>query len=211
LSRTAPILTLLATLLLAGCAGRIAEPLPEGLTDQPPENFAQLQQQRAGFTHWTLQGKLAVRQPSDSGSAVINQWTQQGAHYQLALSSSFLVIGRTRMSGVPGYIELAVGGETYRSSDPDSLLEDATGWRLPIDSLVWWVRGLPDPGEDYRLLFNEDEELAAIRQSDWEIRYERWNGFVEDMPPLPARITAVKGDKQIRVVVTRWSPSEDDA
>ncbi|WP_404368685.1 lipoprotein insertase outer membrane protein LolB [Marinobacter sp.] len=195
----------LAALVLAGCAAKPLEPLPEGLTEQPPEDWSQRQQALLAFTHWTLTGKLAVRQGEDSGSAVINRWTQRGASYELSLSSAFLGMGHTRLSGVPGYLELTLpDGETYRSSDPDALTEAATGWQLPLDSLVWWIRGLPSPASNFRLLFDDQDRLAVIYQQGWEIRYDRWREFVPGKPELPARINALKEDRRVRVVVTSW-------
>ncbi|MBS3804708.1 MAG: outer membrane lipoprotein LolB [Oleiphilaceae bacterium] len=199
------LLTVLAALTLAGCAAKPLEPLPEGLTDQPPENWTQRQQERAELRHWELQGKLAVKQESDSGSAIINRWVQHEESYDLSLSSAFLGMGRTQLIGTPGFIELSLpDGETYSSSDPTGLIEAATGWRLPIDSLVWWIRGIPAPSGDFRLLFDDSNRLAVIRQQGWEIRYDRWRDFIEGYPELPARITAVKEDKQVRVAVTAW-------
>lgn len=199
------LLIVLAAMTLAACASKPLEPLPEGLTDQPPEGWTQRQQQRAELQHWRLQGKLAVKQESDSGSAVINRWVQHEESYDLSLSSTFLGMGRTQLVGTPGFIELSLpDGETYSSSDPKGLIEAATGWRLPIDSLVWWIRGLAAPEGDFRLLFDGNDRLAVIRQQGWEIRYDRWQTFIEGYPELPARITAIKNDKQVRVAVTGW-------
>ncbi|MEP1584660.1 MAG: lipoprotein insertase outer membrane protein LolB, partial [Marinobacter sp.] len=161
---------------------------------------------------WELTGKLAVRQPSDSGTAVINYWKQDRETYELALSSSFLGMGRTTLEGVPGFIELTLpNGERYQSGDPESLVNAATGWLLPIDSLAWWIRGLPGPDGDFRLFFDDKGQLAVIRQLGWEIRYDRWQAFIEGYPHLPARITAVKGEKRVRVVVTSWNQTDGDS
>lgn len=199
-------LTILAiTLALSACATIRQEPLPAGLTDQPPADWADRQQALQSFSHWELTGKLAVRQPGDSGSAVINRWTQTQEHYELALSSSFLGLGSTRLAGSPGFIELELSnGETYASSDPQGLIYAATGWELPIDALVWWVRGLPAPEGDFRLAFGKDGQLAQIEQRGWTIRYERWRGFMDDRPALPARLTARKEEKLVRLVVSSW-------
>lgn len=203
------LLILLSALLLAACAAKPLEPLPEGLSAQPPVGWDVRQQERAGLQHWELRGKLAVKQESDSGSAVINRWTQQGESYDLALSSAFLGMGRTQLTGTPGFIELTLpDGESYRSGDPQQLIEAATGWRLPIDSLVWWIRGLTAPEGDFRLLFDDNDQLAVIEQQGWEIRYDRWQDFIEGYPPLPARITALKDDKRVRVAVTSWQELE---
>ncbi|SDX26323.1 outer membrane lipoprotein LolB [Marinobacter mobilis] len=193
------------TLWLSACTTITLDPLPEGLTDQPPLDWQQRQTQLQSLQRWQLQGKLAVRQPSDSGSAIINYWTQQHEAYELSLSSAFLGLGTTELKGVPGFISLTLSdGETYHSADPEALVEAATGWQLPLESLPWWIRGLPNPASDYRLYFDGDHKLALIRQDGWEIRYDRWNRFMADKPELPARITAVSGEKRVRVAVTQW-------
>ncbi|WP_420390657.1 lipoprotein insertase outer membrane protein LolB [Marinobacter sp.] len=201
-----------AALTLSGCSSLTVDPLPEGLTEQPPVNWSKTSARRDQLQHWELTGKLAVRQPSDSGTAVINYWKQDRETYELALSSSFLGMGRTTLEGVPGFIELTLpNGERYQSGDPESLVNAATGWLLPIDSLAWWIRGLPGPDGDYRLFFDDKGQLAVIRQLGWEIRYDRWQAFIEGYPPLPSRITAVKGEKRVRVVVTSWNETDGDS
>jgi len=200
-----------AALVLGGCTSLRVDPLPEGLTEQPPADWRETSNRRDQLRHWELTGKLAVRQPSDSGTAVINYWKQDREAYELALSSSFLGMGRTTLEGVPGFIELTLpDGERYQSGDPEALVNAATGWQLPIDSLAWWIRGLPGPEGDFRLFFDDQNRLAVIRQLGWEIRYDRWQSFIDDHPPLPARITAVKGEKRVRVVVTSWRQTDGD-
>ncbi|MDO3723013.1 lipoprotein insertase outer membrane protein LolB [Marinobacter sp. chi1] len=191
--------------LVSACTTIQVEPLPEGMTDQPPANWTGRSEQLRQFDHWRLMGKLAIRQPSDSGTALINQWVQKGEVYDLALSSSFLGMGSTRLKGTPGFIELTLpGGDIYQSGDPEALVEAATGWQLPLNHLIWWIRGLPAPGEDFRLLFGTDQQLAIIRQSGWEIRYDRWQKFLPSHPSLPAKITALKDDKRVRLVISDW-------
>ncbi|MBL1273026.1 MAG: outer membrane lipoprotein LolB [Oceanospirillales bacterium] len=190
---------------LSACTTIQLEPLPEGMTDQPPADWQDRSTKLRRFDHWQLSGKLAVRQPSDSGTAIINYWIQEGEAYDLGLSSSFLGMGSTNLKGVPGFIELTLSnGETYRSGDPDALMKAATGWQLPMESLTWWIRGLPAPDGDFRLLFDDRGGLAMIRQAGWEIRYDRWHELQGDVPALPARITALKEDKRVRVVVSSW-------
>ena len=192
-------------LALTGCTTIQLDPLPEGMTDQPPADWAKRTAILTRFDDWLLSGKLAVKQPSDSGTAIINRWQQQGERYHLSLSSSFLGLGSTQLKGMPGFIELTMtDGETYQSSDPETLVAAATGWQLPIDSLAWWIRGLPAPDGDFRLLFDDQNRLTILKQNGWEIRYDRWHTFVENLPELPARVTALKDDKRVRVVVSRW-------
>ena len=203
LARTLAALIMLAT--LGACTTIQIDPLPDGMTDQPPAHWTTRAAILGELDHWKLTGKLAVRQPSDSGTAIINHWIQDGEAYDLALSSSFLGMGSTTLKGVPGFIELTLpNGETYRSGEPEALVEAATGWQLPLENLTWWIRGLPSPASDYRLLFDDQGTLAIIRQNGWEIRYDRWQTFLSSYPALPARITALKDEKRVRLVVSDW-------
>ncbi|MGC8121337.1 lipoprotein insertase outer membrane protein LolB [Marinobacter sp. VGCF2001] len=203
------LLLALLAVIASGCTTIQLEPLPEGMTNQPPGDWAERSHRLSRFDQWQLQGKLAVKQPSDSGTALINAWRQQGERYDLTLSSSFLGMGTTRLQGVPGFIELTLtNGDIYQSSDPEHLVAAATGWNLPIDNLAWWIRGLPAPDGDFRLLFDEQRQLAIIRQGGWEIRYDRWQGFIDNLPALPARITALNGDKRVRVVISQWQQED---
>ncbi len=197
---------LLALLLvISGCASIDLEPLPEGLTDEQPESWDQHQETLNRLDQWRLSGKLAVRQPSDSGTAIVNHWKQNGGRYDIALSSSFLGMGSTRLQGTPDFIELTMpGGDRYQSGDPEALVEAATGWLLPLGNLSRWIKGLPGSEGSYRLLFDDQGQLALIRQQGWEIRYDRWENFIDGMPPLPARLTAVKGEKRVRLVISDW-------
>lgn len=203
--------SMLAVLLvIGGCASVELEPLPEGLTDQQPEDWLEQQSRLDQLTQWQLSGKLAVRQPSDSGTAIVNHWTQNGKHYDIGLSSSFLGMGSTRLQGTADFIELTMpGGDRYQSGDPEAVVEAATGWQLPLGNLTRWIKGQPGTEGRYRLLFDDQGQLALIRQQGWEIRYDRWNRFVDGYPRLPARLTAVKGEKRVRLVVSDWETPGD--
>ncbi len=200
------LITLTATLiLLSGCASFDVEPLPEGLTDEAPAHWPADRARLEQLDRWQLTGKLAVRQPSDSGTALINQWTQRGGAYDIALSSSFLGMGSTRLRGTPDFIDLTLpSGDRYQSGDPESLVNAATGWQLPLGNLPQWVKGLPGNNGDARLLFDPEGKLVMIRQQGWEIRYDRWDTFFSDVPPLPTRLTAVNGEKRVRLVIADW-------
>ena len=182
IKRFASILALL--FVLQGCASFDVTPLPEGLTDEPPASWASTQAQLSQLTHWQLTGKLAVRQPSDSGTALINHWKQNGVAYDIGLSSSFLGMGSTRLVGTPGFINLTLpNGDRYQSGDPEALVEAATGWQLPLANLTQWIKGLPGKEGDARLLFDDQNKMVQIEQQGWEIRYDRWNRFLADYPP----------------------------
>lgn len=152
---------------------------------------------------WTLQGKLGVRSPSESGSGTVF-WLQQQDNYDIRLSGP-LGRGATRIQGSDAGVTLDIAGQQPSSaSSAEALLEQQIGWRLPVEHLLWWVRGLPAPTSPSRLQLNPDSQLARLSQSGWTIEYSRYqeiNGM-----QLPQRLQLSGHDMLLTLVITRWEP-----
>src|SRR5690606_18888434 len=83
----------------------------------------------------------------------------------------------------------------------EDLLEQQIGWRLPVENLLWWVRGLPAPDSPSRLQLNPDSRLARLAQAGWTVEYSRYQEVEgvqlpqrlqlsgHDMPPTMNRAT----------------------
>lgn len=196
---------LLATLWLSACSTQIITPQGLILTDRQPKGWADRLETLTQFDHWSLQGKLAVSQPDRNESAIINEWQQSGDFFHLQLSSAFLGLGSTQISGLPGGIALINSdGEHFYSTAPEALLLVQTGWQLPIASLPWWVKGAPEPASKAQLLFDQAGQLSQMTQHGWTIHFERYQQFAPSTPLLPGRITLTKADSRVRLAITAW-------
>ncbi len=90
------------------------------------------------------------------------------------------------------------------AASAEDLLEQQVGWRLPVEHLLWWVRGLPAPDSPSRLQLNPDSQLARLAQSGWTVEYSRYqqiNGV-----SLPQRLQLSGYDMLLTLVITRWEP-----
>lgn len=198
---------LAAFMLLAGCASQVQIPQEQGLSTSAPGNWAAQQQKLAAFDHWELQGKVSVSQPEHNDTGVINHWRQTGDTYSLQLSSSFLGMGSTTLTGAPGFISLTTSdGKQFSSNQPETLLFQETGWRLPVAQLPYWIRGIPAPDTSPQLYFGPQGKLRLLSQDGWRIHYQRQKNWIAGLPPLPVLLTAEKGDVRVRVAVTAWHP-----
>jgi outer membrane lipoprotein LolB len=152
---------------------------------------------------WTLQGKLGLRSVRESGSGTL-YWLQQQEAYDIRLSGP-LGRGATRISGDSRGIVLEIAGQQPMQADSaEELLEEQIGWRLPVDSLLWWVRGLPSPNSPSRLQLDTDSRLARLTQAGWVVEYSRYqevNGVM-----LPQRMQLSGYDVLLTLVVTQWEP-----
>lgn len=152
---------------------------------------------------WTLQGKLGVRAPRESGSGTV-LWLQEHDQYDIRLSGP-LGRGATRIQGNDHGVTLDIAGQPPMSApSAEALLEQQVGWRLPVEHLLWWVRGLPAPGSPSHLQLNPDSQLARLAQAGWTVEYSRYQQI--DGVQLPQRLQLSGYDMLLTLVITHWEP-----
>ena len=199
------IVPLLAALFLGACQ---TLPQPEASLDDwlASDRRALL----AALDRFTLSGKLGIRQSDRSDVLSVQQWEQQGENYRITVVSPVLGLGGTRLTGNPDTLEIERGGDTpLRSKQPQALLAQELGWSLPIDSLRYWVRGLPAPEAPYESEQNVDGDALVIRQSGWTIQYQRFSQVA--LPAgsrllwLPERIRLSREDIRLTLVIAEWT------
>lgn len=181
---------------LAGCAQ--APPRPAAAADEQAQ--AAREQALSAVPDWSFRGRIAVSHGGDGGSARI-EWTQRGADYDIRLSAPVTrqswrlrsAAGTARLEGLPD--------GPREGADAEALLREATGWRLPVEALAAWARGLRAPGEA-RLESDPGGRPAVLQQRDWTVEYRGWTA---DAPALPTRVFARTGDASVRLVVEDWS------
>lgn len=189
-------LIFLAALLAAGCA---TAPKP----DVAPASAWEIRQETlSGVDEWRLGGRISVRTGDEAAHGRL-QWQQEGDRYDVRISGPF-GSGTVRLAGDPAEATLWVDRQPpIRSSDPEALLYQQTGWWIPVGALRYWVLGLPDPHLESERKLDASGRLELLRQAGWEIRfldYER-RGALE----LPGRIFVSKGEGEVKVAVQRWS------
>lgn len=195
------------TMVLQGCMTAPPAPPPDdNLTTQQPVDWAQRRNALSRFNEWELQGKVAVRREEGTDSAVIREWTQKGERFRIEMSSAVMGMGTVRLVGSPEFLEITDSeGKTHSSRNPDRLIRKALGWRLPIEALYFWVRGLPVPNAGHELFFHPDGRIAYLRQHGWELHFDQLQKL-EGVPSVPRSLTATRGNLRLRLVMTRWTP-----
>ncbi|WOE31351.1 MULTISPECIES: lipoprotein insertase outer membrane protein LolB [unclassified Acinetobacter] len=121
-------------LLLTGC-----QSIPQHTTTISPPNSEEISTHPDHGPQFSLQGKIGVRTPQQSGSAFFT-WVQQQAQFNIELSG-ILGLGKTQISGQPGQVELnSARTGVISAASPEELLQQATGWQAPITYLIDWVQ-----------------------------------------------------------------------
>ncbi|HET6631299.1 MAG TPA: lipoprotein insertase outer membrane protein LolB [Rhodanobacteraceae bacterium] len=182
-------------LLAAACAPVHVRPTQALLAAQAAREDA-----FPGHGRWTIEGRLGVSDGHDGGSGTLT-WLQDGASYDFIVRAP--VTGRSfRLHGDAGAAVLeGLDQGPLRGSDPRTLLARALGWRVPLDQLRFWVRGLRAPGSEAELEFGANGLPATLLQDGWNIEYKDWYGT---QPPLPRKVFASSGPFRVRLAIRTW-------
>jgi outer membrane lipoprotein LolB len=152
--------------------------------------------------HWQLQGKIGIREPGNSGSAMLS-WRQQADESYLLVLAGALGLGKLVIRGDANGVEWTNSrGESLRYPDPEALIREVWGWGVPIDALRFWVRGIPQPGIPFESLITSDAMAAGFSQAGWTLSYSDYRTV--DGLALPTRIRLERGEVVLTVVVSRW-------
>ena len=190
------LLVLFLLVTLASCAR--VPPLPD--VDDPDLAWQQHQLRLEQVTDWRLNGRLLVVNDHETWNTSIH-WRQQGAAYQLMITAP-LGQGSLRLVGDVGQVTLETHqGERWQSGDPEALLANQLGWRVPVAALRYWVMGLPAPGPHRREL-NSAGLLAQLSQGEWEIEFRDYRD--RDGLLLPGRVFANNHQARVRLVIGEW-------
>lgn len=182
--------------LLAACAG-----VPPRLGPANEAAWHQRLDALRGLDDWQLDGRIAIAANGRGGSGAIS-WIERAPRLEMRFSGPF-GIGGFRLSGEPHDLLIETGkGKTYRVSDPRLFLARRLGWPVPIDSLRYWVLGMPAPGTATDAIrVDQQGLLRSLSQGGWQIEYRT---YTDGARPMPLRIDAARGDVKIKLAIQQW-------
>jgi outer membrane lipoprotein LolB len=202
---------ILSALWLAGCT--TVPPLPP-----PSENPAATWQARqvalTPLTHWTIQGRLALRTADEGGQAALN-WVRDEDRHTIDITGP-LGRGHMRLTQDRDGAELRDADQkTWRAPNAQQLLFRTTGWLIPLDGLNYWMLGLPAPEIAASQDLDEWGRLKTLRQSGWDIRFLEYTriGTVD----LPSKLFVKKlteaadgndsknATVEVRLLIEHWA------
>ncbi|HFD80194.1 MAG TPA: outer membrane lipoprotein LolB [Gammaproteobacteria bacterium] len=190
---------LLLGALLGGCA--------TAPTTVPPAPEATWQAHRAAVAalqHWQARGRIAVRAGEEGWNAAFD-WQQRGDSYLVRLRGPFGQ-GGVELRGDPRGVWLRRNGHPpVFATDPETLLVQQTGWRLPLSGLGAWLKGMPERGQDRELQWDSGGRLLRLQQRGWHIDYQGYGRI--DGVDLPRKLKLKRDSLEVRLVIDRWQVS----
>ncbi len=153
---------------------------------------------------WHVEGRIAFKFEDEGGTGAMT-WKQDAGHVTFSFRGP-LGAASFNVEGTPPDLLLRTGdGESQVLTDPDSELRARFGWSAPFASLRFWMLGIPDPASNASVRVDADGLLREMQQAGWAISYDRYHS---NAPQLPRKLTLLRDDVRIRVIVDSWNFTE---
>lgn len=182
-------------LLLSACVTQKGVDLPDiGTWDSRKAVLGEL-------ANWQFSGRIAVK-TSDDGFNGKLRWKQEGDAFSATVSGP-LGIGTVRIAGDANSVQITdKDGVTTVLRDVEQELYYRYGWTIPVQSLRYWVLGIPDPRVPAATEFDEQERIRHLEQRGWGVDVSRYREAGGQL--MPARLTASSNETTVRLIIDNW-------
>ena len=181
------------TALLALTAG--CQSLPsKNATTQPTMPTIQVQK----LDNFSINGKIGVTSPANTGNeggSAFYAWGQENERFAIELIGA-LGIGKTNIE-YDGQTATLVSEKTgtLTASNPETLLQKATGWQAPISQMPYWISGRSAPSDTAPQTDAQGRLISSVN-ANWTASFT-----YKGNDKLPNKISAVQPQGQ-KVVMT---------
>ena len=162
-----------------------------------------LQNQREQIQSWDLKGRLSLTSEKESGTVTFH-WTQDHERYLMHFIAP-LGQGTYALRGgeADGVYLLTAKNTVLHADNAETLMKQSVGWHVPISGFRYWVRGLPEPGEDLTdQQFDDQGRVVEMQQADWHVRIKRYMNA--DGVDLPAKIFMHNDHFKLKLIIQTW-------
>ena len=189
--------------LLSACSSM----QPVAVDEQVRVNLYEMRSdQLAGYSDWSMVGRLAVSNSEDGGSGHFS-WKRNSGESQMDFHGA-LGRGAWRLQADTQGAELELAdGTVHRADSIDQLVRIQVGWEIPVDELTWWVRGLVAPGGYQERVIDREGNLSELLQNGWTIEFGGYRTF-EGMS-LPVKLVARQADWKVKLAIRDWELLEE--
>ena len=192
------LIFLLAVISLTACT---TAP-PHKFIADPDKKWEQRKQDLSEIQDWYLTGRVAIINGHESWHLTM-EWQRHDDKYILDLSGPFGA-GHAQLTGTADGVILVDADKNYFYADsPDHLLQEVTGVKMPVKSLLYWMRGIPNwniKEQEERL--DQFGRLQQLQQDGWRVRFKR---YVESgKHELPQKVFIDGHNLKVKIFVDEW-------
>ena len=188
------LITLVCALFLTGCA------LWQPKLNESEVHYQSHRQAIIALDSWAFDGKMSIFDGKENTTFSL-EWQQHAdGQFQLYLSGP-LGMGAVSIVGNQHYAELIHPDGNIKAKTASELVKRVTNLDLPIDSLIWWVRGIDNPKAMHQLQLDEKHLPMWIAQQGWQIEFDQYHQIT---PPLPYKIQFSQSPYSGKLVIRSW-------
>lgn len=192
------LLLLAVILVLSACS---TSPPRQSVAD-PEKRWQERKLALADINDWFLQGRVAIVNSDEAWHLNMN-WQRHADKYILDLSGPFGA-GHAQLTGsAAGVMLLDADMNSFYADSPDRLLYETTQLRMPVKSLLYWMRGLPDRElKNDKHLLDAYGRLAQLQQDGWRVRFRSYVDI--DQYELPQKIFIDGHHLTVKIFIDEW-------
>jgi outer membrane lipoprotein LolB len=174
-------------LILSGCSTAPVE---------PEVHYSKIAREHLyKLERWSFEGRLALTGKNDSWSASIN-WGHRPDDEKIKLSGP-MGQGATVIQLTGDLVIIDRGGDEVQSSTrPEEFINQQLGMFVPVNSLRYWVVGLPEPTSAFV------ETATGFTQSGWLIEYKQMQSV--DNQSMPRKIAVTNEQVKLKLIIDQW-------
>lgn len=193
-------LGLALVLLLASCR---TVPPAHVLTPPPAaQSWETRRSQLQSQDRFELKGRVAVSTGGEGFNARL-RWTQQGRQTRMSLDGPLGAGGVQVNAQGPELSIVDSHGQRLENEAARSELATRLGFDPPLQSLRYWILGVPDPAQPAQESLDDRQRLATLQQAGWSIDYGDYVTVGGEW--RPSRLTLVRQGVRVRVFVDGWN------
>ncbi|WP_372872260.1 lipoprotein insertase outer membrane protein LolB [Shewanella sp.] len=182
-------------------AGLIAISLLGGCSLTPPKTLVPVAVTSSSDADaWELKGKLLIRTNGDKLSANL-YWLNTPDNSELRLTSMLgttLLLLTQSLDGAT----LEVDGKSYTDPSPQRLLDNLSGFPLPVNALPFWITGQAMPGDTVELDAANRPKTIISADGLWTIRIASWQ--TQSGATVPRTLELDHASASIKLQTNEW-------
>ena len=188
--------------MLASCRTVPVHETPAGPGPGQTQSWEVRRPQLQARERFALKGRVAVATGSDGFNARL-RWTQDGKQTHMSLDGP-LGAGGVQVTSDGSAVSIVTSrGDRLENDAARAELTNRLGFDPPIDSLRYWVLGVPEPGRPAQESLDALQRLASLEQDGWQIQYTDY--MLVGGEWLPSKLTVQRQGVRLRLVVDGWN------
>jgi outer membrane lipoprotein LolB len=192
---------IVAGLLLAGCQSAPKPIAPNTFPAQVAADWPARKAQLQARAQYIAQGRIGVAAGADGFNGRL-RWVQEGMRSTVSLDGP-LGIGGVRIVNDAGALTLTTAsGEALDSQAAHDELVRRMGFEPPLNSLRYWLQGVPDPASPSTETPDAQGYLGSLVQSDWTVTFTGYMQTPEGA--LPQKLTVARANVRVRLIIESW-------